>query len=148
MFPINSGIIRTHKSAEKINKEILDMFKDGRLLRLINEYELKEGKFRLYKRNNVFKIFERKTLLGEIKGQITDNEIHYTVEMSNMMKFFCFIYLIIFVGLSVMFFSNDEYETGVALLGIIIVSTIITYFMLYTEISYLKNLFEEKMKYI
>ena len=117
-------------------------------MELKNEDELKEGKLTLKKRNQIFNPFDRKLIMGEIKGQIIDSQINYKIEMSNLMKFIFWFDMIILLFLSIGLLSNGEHETGLVIFGFVMLAIIIIYFWLKSELKYLENRFQEKMKYV
>ncbi|MEL6986355.1 MAG: hypothetical protein AAGK97_00855 [Bacteroidota bacterium] len=148
MIPRISGKIKTNNSFDDLVKIMLDNFKSGKKLVLENENELKKGRFTLKKKNKIFNPFDIKLIMGEIRGQIIENEIEFKIEMSNLMKFIFWFDMIILIILSILFFSNKEYETGFVILGFIILASVITYFWFKIELKYLENRFEEDMKYV
>lgn len=145
MFPNRSGQLPLRGNFEHLVKIMLDRFTDGRPLKLKNEKELQEWKFRLEKRNQIFNPFERKLILAEIKGQIVDHQISYQIGMSVLMKLVFWIDSMALLFLTIWFLSEGEFETGFMVLGFIVLMALIIYFWLLSDLNYLENRFKEQV---
>lgn len=147
-FPKKIKTFEIHRKEIDMRAWVKGKFKDGKHLELINYSELENERFTLVKRYDSSIPFQRQMQVTEIKGEIVENKLIYSIELSMMAKVGMLIATIVAVIFSIGLLEERNFNALIFILIFYCFFILVTRLLLRSEITHYEKFLEEEMRFI